>query len=217
MIAVLLLKEILQRELIDRADGKAPRIAFFLVSYPSSIVLIHNSTTTVTDSRYTIGTKKQMNQLHTHRYEVINTPAEVILVMEYAPGELFRYIVEHRSISEDTVRHNLLVQSVSSLSLSCYWWSYRSILLFCFLGLASVLLFRHEFDLVRYRLGLDWNGLGPAFLPANHVRFLSSPLLSSPPACHHRLLRGIVLDCSSSLVTRNRPARTDERRTMDDG
>ncbi|KAJ5973392.1 hypothetical protein N7481_010602 [Penicillium waksmanii] len=30
LIAVLLLKEILQRELIDRADGKAPRIAFFL-------------------------------------------------------------------------------------------------------------------------------------------------------------------------------------------
>lgn len=59
-----------------------------------------------------------MDQLHTHRYEVINTPAEVILVMEYAPGELFRYIVEHRSISEDTVRHNLLVQSVSYLSLS---------------------------------------------------------------------------------------------------
>lgn len=38
-------------------------------------------------------------------YEVINTPTEVILVMEYAPGELFRYIVEHRSISEDTARH----------------------------------------------------------------------------------------------------------------
>lgn len=31
MIAVLLLKEILQRELIDRADGKPRRIAFFLV------------------------------------------------------------------------------------------------------------------------------------------------------------------------------------------
>lgn len=31
MIAVLLLKHILQQELIDREDGKAPRIAFFLV------------------------------------------------------------------------------------------------------------------------------------------------------------------------------------------
>jgi endoribonuclease Dicer len=31
LIAVLLLKHILQQELIDRADGKAPRIAFFLV------------------------------------------------------------------------------------------------------------------------------------------------------------------------------------------
>lgn len=41
MIAVLLLKEILQRELIDRADGKAPRIAFFLVRYPSVVVLIY--------------------------------------------------------------------------------------------------------------------------------------------------------------------------------
>lgn len=31
LIAVLLLKDILQRELINRANGKAPRIAFFLV------------------------------------------------------------------------------------------------------------------------------------------------------------------------------------------
>lgn len=32
LIAVLLLKEILRRELIDRGSGKDPRIAFFLVS-----------------------------------------------------------------------------------------------------------------------------------------------------------------------------------------
>ncbi|KAF8340495.1 kinase-like domain-containing protein [Cantharellus anzutake] len=37
-------------------------------------------------------------------YEVINTPTEVILVTEYAGGELFRYIVEHRSISEEQAR-----------------------------------------------------------------------------------------------------------------
>jgi len=31
LIAVLLLREILRRELIDRGNGKVPRIAFFLV------------------------------------------------------------------------------------------------------------------------------------------------------------------------------------------
>jgi hypothetical protein len=30
----------------------------------------------------------------THRYEVITTPTDIIMVIEYAGGELFNYIVE---------------------------------------------------------------------------------------------------------------------------
>lgn len=39
LIAVLLLRHIIDQELIDRATGKTPRISFFLVSYSSTICL----------------------------------------------------------------------------------------------------------------------------------------------------------------------------------
>ncbi|KAF3385044.1 Dicer-like protein 1 [Penicillium rolfsii] len=53
LIAVLLLKHILQKELIDRAEGKAPRIAFFLAHsvtlvFQQSAVLQHNLDQNVT-------------------------------------------------------------------------------------------------------------------------------------------------------------------------
>lgn len=40
LIAVLLLKDILQRELINRSMGEAPRIAFFLVSCSSNFIIL---------------------------------------------------------------------------------------------------------------------------------------------------------------------------------
>ncbi|KAJ1674271.1 Protein kinase, partial [Spiromyces aspiralis] len=37
-------------------------------------------------------------------YEVITTPSEIIMVIEYAGGELFNYIVEHGKMSESEAR-----------------------------------------------------------------------------------------------------------------
>lgn len=39
-----------------------------------------------------------------HRYEVINTPTDIILVLEYAGGELFDLIVEHGKMDEPKAR-----------------------------------------------------------------------------------------------------------------
>jgi serine/threonine protein kinase len=40
----------------------------------------------------------------TSRYEVIDTPTHVIMVMEYAGGELFNYIVDNGRLSEAAAR-----------------------------------------------------------------------------------------------------------------
>lgn len=39
-----------------------------------------------------------------HRYTVIKTPTEIIMVLEYAGGELFDYIVQHGRMEEDEAR-----------------------------------------------------------------------------------------------------------------
>jgi serine/threonine protein kinase len=39
-----------------------------------------------------------------HRYEVINTPTDIILVLEYAGGELFDLIAEHGKMDEQKAR-----------------------------------------------------------------------------------------------------------------
>lgn len=38
------------------------------------------------------------------RYEVLTTPTEIVMVMEYAGGELFNYIVEKGKMTEDEAR-----------------------------------------------------------------------------------------------------------------
>lgn len=39
-------------------------------------------------------------ELTVARYEVISTPTDIIIVLEYVGGELFKYIVQHGRMSE---------------------------------------------------------------------------------------------------------------------
>ena len=48
---------------------------------------------------------------HLARYTVIKTPTEIIMVLEYAGGELFDYIVAHGKMQEDEAERDRVARA----------------------------------------------------------------------------------------------------------
>ncbi|KAF9510217.1 hypothetical protein BS47DRAFT_1384050 [Hydnum rufescens UP504] len=98
-------------DIAEGAFGKVKLAIHTLTGQRVALKCIRKATVNAQNSKAKIRVAREIEYLkivnHPHvikLYEVINTPTEVILVTEYAGGELFRYIVENRSISEEQAR-----------------------------------------------------------------------------------------------------------------